>query len=81
MKTVSSRDTLIELVTQLILKTALRVDLEHQRLPQPAEFATDIVNYLYGVADAESKKEKENTSKQDSSEGVRGGLEEGHNGT
>ena len=51
----SRRDKLVQLVTEVMLKTASRYDILHQRLPKPGEFAEDVVDYLYGVANAEEK--------------------------
>ena len=51
----SRRDELIQLVTELIIKTSLRIDLLHQRLPKPGEFAEDIVDYLGALSNAEEK--------------------------
>ena len=53
----SRRDKLIKVIKLRIMNTATRVDLTHQRLPTPQEFAEDVVDFLYGLSDEETTKE------------------------
>ena len=69
------KEKLIELVTMRLMTTSSRIDIEHQRLPNPQEFAIDIVEFFYGIADKdvkeeEKKKEKIRPATQDSPDGV-----------
>ncbi len=54
----SKKQELIDLVVIRMMNTATRVDLQFQRLPTPEEFAIDIVEFLYGVADIDAKKDE-----------------------
>ena len=49
---------LIEMVTLRLMNTAMRIDLESQRLPTPQEFATDVVEFLYGIKDDKIEESK-----------------------
>jgi hypothetical protein len=44
------REKMINAVTAVIQSTAVRIDLADHRLPSPNEFAVDIVDFFYTLA-------------------------------
>ena len=79
------KQQIVKAVANQLKKTAGMMDILHQRLPTPEEFAVDVVDFLYGVAqketDEETKEEKKEVrpTVQDTPEGVRGAVEGGDN--
>ena len=52
------KEQMVQQVERIIATTAMRIDLEYQRLPTPNEFAKDIVDYFYEAAKGTETQDK-----------------------